>query len=402
MQRLEILAPAGNPFKLRTAVRYGADAVYIAGQRYGLRSAADNFSLPEIADGCRFAHAAGAKVYVVLNGFLFDEDLADLPDFVRAADAAGVDAYIISDMGVVHTVRNHSHTPIHLSTQASVINRYAASFWREQGVTRIVLGRECTIEEGSAIRREADVEVEMFAHGAMCMAFSGHCTISNYTAGRDSNRGGCIQSCRFRYRLSDERGGDGPSQFLLSSKDLQGIEHMPRFVAGGIDSVKIEGRMKSALYVATTVRAYARARDRHAALGESELDQLFRELNSMSHRDYTDASLAEKAGADSIFHHEPHQSAHSHELAGYVIERLAGQHLAIQLKNPLLAGELLEMLTPNTIEVLATDAMRDLRGKHLERAKPNQVVLLPDNSAAQAEFVLRKPRHAVDHSLAVS
>ncbi len=351
MFRPEILAPAGNLFKLKTAVRYGADAVYIAGKRFGLRSAAENFTLAEIVEGCRFAHAHDASVYVVLNGFLFDEELADLPPFLSGLKEAGVDALIVSDLGVVTTVQRLVDIPIHLSTQASALNSFAAHFWKSCGVKRIVLGREVSIAEAGIIKANSGVEVEVFAHGAMCSAYSGNCTISNFTAGRDSNRGGCVQSCRFRYRLGNE---EGPSAHLLSSKDLRGVAYMDRFIEAEINSLKIEGRMKSALYVAATVRTYSRARDELLAGRKPGVDNLFEDLDAMSHRDYSSANLIDKADHDSIYSHEENESTKSHDLVGHVIEARKDQHVAVFLKNPLAPGERVQMLTRKQGSVLNT------------------------------------------------
>lgn len=398
MFQSEILAPAGNLFKLKTAVRYGADAVYLAGQRFGLRSAADNFTVGEIAEGCRYAHEHGAKVYVVLNGFLFGDEVEDMPPFLKELEAAGVDALIISDLGVVMQAREHCSIPVHLSTQASTLNVAAARLWKSFGVERIVLGREVSIEEAAHIKREAGVEVELFIHGAMCMAFSGNCTISNYTAGRDSNRGGCVQSCRFKYELDD-----GPIGHFFSSKDLQGVEQMARFMEHEIDSLKIEGRMKSALYVATTVRAYAAAR---RAVNNNTFDaalaNALEELNTMSHRDYTQASLVDKAGSDSVYDHADSEQRHTHEMMGHVLE-VTQDHVAVYLRNPLQAGEPLYMLgTDGGTHALDTRQLRDLRGQEMPKANPNQVVLLPANAKAETDLLLRKPKDAEIRNHAVS
>jgi len=395
MFRPEILAPAGNLFKLKTAVRYGADAVYIAGKRFGLRSAAENFTLGEIAEGCRFAHAHNAFVYVVLNGFLFDEELADLPPFLSGLKEAGVDALIVSDLGVVTTVQRLVDIPIHLSTQASALSSHAAHFWKSCGVKRIVLGREVSIAEAAAIKVNSGVEVEVFAHGAMCSAYSGNCTISNFTAGRDSNRGGCVQSCRFRYRLGEQ---GGPSAHLFSSKDLRGVSHMDRFIQGEINSLKIEGRMKSALYVAATVRTYSKARDALLAGQKPSVDALFAELDAMSHRDYSSANLVRKADQTSIYSHGENEKTKTHDLVGHVLEARKDCHVAVFLKNPLKPGEPVEMLTRYQGNIcLDTTSLRDLSGTTLERANPNRVVLLSWHPLAEKDLLLRKGNDAPIH-----
>ncbi len=394
MFRPEVLAPAGNLFKLKTAVRYGADAVYCAGRRFGLRSAADNFTAAELHQGCAFAHARGASVYVVLNAFLFDDELSALPPFLAELEEAGVDAVIVSDLGVVETVRRHSRLAIHLSTQSSTLNAAAARFWRSRGVSRIVLGREVAIEEAGRIKRQAGVEVELFIHGAMCMAYSGNCTISNYTAGRDSNRGGCIQSCRFRYTLARERDGAGPEGHFFSSKDLRGLELMDRFVAAEIDSLKIEGRMKSALYTATAAASYRAARD--AAIGQAPrfaAELALAELDAMSHRDYTTGNLDAPAGADSVYSHAEESSA-THDMLGHVLE-VTGEYTAIYLKNPLRAGQEVQLLREDGgIVALDTRALRGLDGRTLALAHANRVVLLPAHPDARPDLLLRKAKDA--------
>lgn len=397
----KILAPAGNLFKLKTAIRYGADAVYLAGQKFGLRSAADNFSIAEIEEGCQFAHDHGAEVFVVLNGFLFDDDLRDLPPFLKTIEAAGTDAVIVSDLGVIDTVRRHSNLAVHLSTQASALNQYAARFWKTQGVERLVLGREVSLAKAAAIKQAAGIEVEVFGHGAMCMAYSGHCTISNYTAGRDSNRGGCIQSCRLKYSLSTGKTSSGKQGYWLGSKDLQGIAQMSRFIEAGIDCLKIEGRMKSALYVATTVRAYVQARE--AALSGqlgTDLPSLFSELDTMSHRDYTEANLVERAGADSIDHGREAPPAHTHDLAGHILETSENGTLAVYLRNQLRPGDRLEMLgRDGRTHLLDTSELLALDHKPMAVGQPNRVVLLPNHAQAEPSLILRKPRHVTHRNL---
>ena len=198
---MELLAPAGNLQKLKSAVLYGADAVYLAGPRFGLRGASDNFSDHELQQSVEFAHSRNCKVYVTLNAFLHESDMVSLPEYVEFLAECKVDAVIVADLGVMSVVQERSEIPIHLSTQASCLNLESAKAWKDLGVKRIILGREVSIDQAARIRKESGLEVEMFIHGAMCMAFSGNCTISNYTAGRDSNRGGCIQRCRFSYQI---------------------------------------------------------------------------------------------------------------------------------------------------------------------------------------------------------
>lgn len=244
---MELLAPAGNFEKLRVALLYGADAVYCAGLEFGLRSGADNFSDHELTQAVAYVHERGRKIYVTLNAFLHDNDLVRLPEFVRFLEDITVDAVIVSDLGVMSVIQKHSRIPIHLSTQASCLNSWSARFWKQMGATRVILGREVSIAEAESIGREVGIEVELFIHGAMCSAYSGHCVISNYTAGRDSNRGGCVQSCRMPYEVVSNNEVVNlqtpvPAQTLLSSKDLRGLRLLPKFLESGIASAKKIGR----------------------------------------------------------------------------------------------------------------------------------------------------------------
>lgn len=254
---VELLAPAGNLEKLKVTVSYGCDAVYLGGEKFGLRSAADNFTNSELEEGVKFAHERSVKVYVVLNSFLYDRDLEELPEFLIFLEKVGVDAVIISDLGVLKTVKELTNIPIHLSTQASCLNIEAGKLWKKMGAKRLILGREVSIAEASQIKKATGLEVELFIHGSLCMAYSGNCVISNYTMGRDSNRGGCAHNCRFEYSM--DFGDKKENSFFMSSKDLMGISQIPEFFASEIDSVKVEGRMKTHLYVRTITKAYKRA-----------------------------------------------------------------------------------------------------------------------------------------------
>lgn len=386
-RRAEVLAPAGNPLKLKIAVIYGADAVYLAGPRFGLRYAADNFSMEEIQTACDHAHGHGVKVYVTLNAFLFDEELVDLPAFLDELVVAGVDAVIVSDPGVARTVKRHSELRLHVSTQASCVNSWSARYWRALGAERVVLGRETSILQAQRIRQQAGLEVEMFVHGSMCMAYSGNCTISNYTAGRDSNRGGCSHSCRFSYGLFSEKGEQfGEAQFM-SSKDLRALEAIPEMVAAGIDSFKIEGRMKSPLYVASAVQAYRNARDR----AYSEEAQGTREcigLDWLPNRGYTQASLFTPADAQSVAFADIKEEAPG--MAGYVLDVDGETHMAIFLSQQLSSGQGLTLLDPQGRSwPVDTSQLRDVSGAVIEKGQPNSVVVVPKTLRASSYMVLR-------------
>lgn len=261
----ELLAPAGNYEKLITAVHYGADAVYLAGKEFGLRLKAGNFSVEQMEKGVQYAHDHGIKVYITVNIFAHRADLALLPEYLLQLESIGVDGLIIADPGVLAVAqRVVPEIAIHLSTQANVTNEEAARFWLSQGVVRLNLARELSLSEIQAIRAKTTGELEVFVHGALCISYSGRCMLSSYLTGRDANKGACAHPCRFRYALMEEkRPGeyfpveeDGRGTYIFNSRDLCLLEKLPLLVAAGVDSLKIEGRMKSIFYVGGVVRIY--------------------------------------------------------------------------------------------------------------------------------------------------
>lgn len=390
----EILAPAGNLEKLKVAVLYGAHAVYLGGQKFGLRAASENFTFEEMLEGVEFAHSRGSKVYVVLNGFLHDKDLEELVPFLEQLEFAQVDAVIVSDLGVVETVRNHSKLEIHLSTQSSCLNIESALFWKEKGVKRVVLGREVSIKEAKAIKEATGLEIEMFIHGSMCMAYSGNCVISNYTQGRDSNRGGCAHSCRFEYSL-DFADQDQWRAFFMSSKDLEGIRVLNEFIDAGIDSLKIEGRMKSAHYAGTVSKVYSEAikyYQKHGHLLGEQLLKWEKELAKLPHRDYTTASLIEKAGADSIYNEREHDD-NDWSICAIVVDVLSGENagLVVEVRSKFLLGDQLELVPfeGDSIE-FKLDQIVSLSGVALSETRPSTLVRIPCLKSAQKFNIIRR------------
>ncbi|MFC4776533.1 U32 family peptidase [Paenibacillus sp. GCM10023252] len=265
LDKPELLAPAGNLEKLKFAVHYGADAVYIGGQKYGLRSNADNFSFEEMKEGVEFAARYGAKVFVATNIYAHNEDISGLEDYLRGLQEAGIAAIIAADPAVIETAQRVApKVEVHLSTQQSTLNWQAVQFWKDEGLPRVVLARETSFEEIAEIKAKVDIEIEAFIHGAMCSSFSGRCVLSNHFTDRDSNRGGCCQSCRWKYDLFEDDAqvfGEDEDKFTMGSKDLCMIEYLPELIEVGVDSFKIEGRMKSIHYVATVVNVYRQAID---------------------------------------------------------------------------------------------------------------------------------------------
>ncbi len=389
----ELLAPAGSLEKLKVAVSYGADAVYLGGQNFGLRSAADNFTQTELKEGVAFAHERGSVVYVVLNSFLYDKELTELPEFLKILEEVKVDAVIVSDLGVVETVARESGLQIHLSTQASCLNAAAARFWKEKGVSRIVLGREVTISEAKKIKEEVDIELEMFVHGSMCMAYSGNCVISNYTQGRDSNRGGCAHSCRFEYSIENpEYDGEKKFAHFMSSKDLNGIRVLQDFIDAGIDSLKVEGRMKSHHYAGTISKVYSEALKYYKENGNFISDDIYRwesELEKVSHRDYHLGNLVEPAGKDSIFPERQHALVET-KVAAMVLECVPDKYILAEARGPFKAGDQLEYLFfEGESHIFTLDKIEDATGESFTKARPGMLLRLPYIKEAKPLNIVR-------------
>ena len=352
----ELLAPAGGMRQLRAAVRFGADAVYVGMKNYGLRAYAGNFDDDELKEAVRIAHDAGKRLYVTMNIFAYDEDIAGMVDAAERARQIGVDAAIVSDIGVLSVLKEQvPGLELHVSTQANTVNSRTAGLYYRMGAQRVILSRELSLEQIRAIRQNTppELELEAFVHGAVCMSYSGRCVLSNYLTGRDANQGSCAQPCRWRYFLVEQkRPGeympileDERGNYILSAHDLCMIEHIPALVDSGIASLKIEGRMKTEYYVATVVGAYRRAIDAYARAPE-EYERLRRslveELGRASHR----------PSNTGFYFGRPEQSAgaegfsQSCEFTASVIERLPSGELLLEVKNRFFTGDALEAMTP--------------------------------------------------------
>jgi len=300
MIKIELLAPAGDLEKLKTAINYGADAVYFGGELFSLRAGAGNFSLEEMAEGVKYAHSRNKKAYLALNIFAHNEDISILTAYLQSLKTIPIDAFIVSDPGVVMLIKSIlPHAELHLSTQANMTNYMTANFWYNQGVKRIVIARELTFKEIHELKNEIpeDMDIEAFVQGAMCISYSGRCLLSNFMVERDANRGACAHPCRWKYSLVEEkRPGeyfpieeDDRGTYILNSRDLCMLEYIPELVTSGITSFKIEGRMKSAFYVATIVGAYRKAIDNYLENPEKYhfKEEWMDELKKVSHREFT-------------------------------------------------------------------------------------------------------------------
>lgn len=353
----ELLAPAGNPEKLAVAIHYGADAVYLAGKSFGLRAHAGNFSDDELAAAVSTAHRAGVRVYVTVNIFAHQDDLAGLGAYLLMLRDLGVDGLIIADPGVLALARRTvPELPIHLSTQANVTNHESARFWAAQGVGRINPARELSLTELAALRAASQVELEVFVHGAVCIAYSGRCFMSLYLTGRDANRGDCAQPCRYSYRLEEEKrpgnffpvDEDGRSSQIFNARDLCLLHRLPDLLRLGIDALKIEGRMKSLFYVGGVVRLYRAALDYWrdhglpATADSAALPPAFsEELNKLGSRGQSQHFLdGPPTAADML----PDGATVRQQWAPAAMVREAGRQPLVEVRNPIRVGETLEYL----------------------------------------------------------
>jgi putative protease len=395
MRKPELLAPAGDWEKLKYALAYGADAVYMGGQAFGLRAYAGNFSLEEMKKAVTWTHALGKKIYVTVNIFAHESDFEDLPAYLKQLEGLSVDGAIVSDPGIIALAQEVApRLPLHLSTQANNTNSYSVGFWLKQGIERVVLARELTLEELRDVRSKVEGGLEIFIHGAMCMSYSGRCLLSNYLTGRDANRGECTQPCRWGYALVEEkRPGevfpieeDERGTYVFNSHDLCLLPHLPLLKAIDLDSFKIEGRMKSVQYVASTVKAYREAIDTLWDEGEEafqeKLPQWLEEMDKVSHRDYSPGFLFGKPGASSHNLESSHY-VRDYDFVGvrlsdedsgnYVVHSMEKDTAWIEQRNHFQRGEVLEVLTPQGISwSFEVAEMWDAKGVPMEVARHAQ------------------------------
>jgi len=400
--KAELLAPAGDRERLEMAVRYGADAVYLAGGQFGMRAFAGNFSREELPGALALCHSHGVKVHVACNTMPRNSELEQLPEYLEFLQDAGADALIIGDAGVLSLARRYApRVQYHISTQIGVTNYEAARFWHEQGAGRVILARELTMDEAAEIcaKRPDGLEVEAFVHGAMCVSFSGRCVLSNYMTGRDASRGACAQPCRYRYALMEEqRPGefypveeDSRGSYIFNSKDMCMIEHIPELLSLGLDSLKIEGRAKSAYYAAVVTNAYRQAID--AAAAGAPLAPVWRsELDKVSHRPY----------CQGFWFGKPEQyTGDARYIRTWQVKAIVtscgpdGQAL-LSARNKFRRGDRLELVAPGVepVSFLARD-LRDGAGRELEEARTPLAALrltLPRQAPALSILRMETPQ----------
>lgn len=407
MQKLELLAPGGSLEKLKVAIDYGADAVYIGGEAFSLRVAAENFSTEDMAEGIKYAHDRGKKVYLTANILPHNADIDEFEKFIKEIRPMGFDAVLIADLGLFDMMRELApEIPIHVSTQANNVNYRSAIAWHKMGATRVVLAREMSFREIAEFQQKIpdDLELEAFIHGAMCISYSGRCLLSNYMTGRDSNLGACAHPCRWNYKLVEEtRPGEymdvfenERGTFIFNSKDLCTIEHIPELVKSGITSFKIEGRVKTSYYVATVVGAYRREIDRYFADPEGYIfnKKEYDELCKVSHRPYTTGFYFGKPDENSQVYTSS-SYIRDYDLIGIVQSYDADTGIAtVSQRNRFFKGDEIEIIRPmQPFFTQTVDSMTDENGNEIEVANhAEQIIKIKTAEPVTEGSMLRKKK----------
>ena len=404
-KKVELLAPAGDMERLETAIKFGANAVFLAGDSFGLRANAKNFDQDELTKAVKLAHDNNVRVHVTMNILPHDDDMTGLVEYLEFLDYIKVDALIISDPGIFSLAKEHTDIDLHISTQASVTNSATVKFWHDMGAKRVILARELSFEEIKEVKKNApeDMEIECFIHGAMCISYSGRCLLSNYMTGRDANRGDCAQSCRWKYSIQEEtRPGeyypieeDGKGgTFIMNSKDLCLIDEIDKLIEAGIDSFKIEGRMKTAFYVATVIRSYRQAIDSYYAgtFNEEVAKKYYDEITKASHRHFTKAFFYNKPDSSAQIY-ENSSYIRNYDFIGTVLDYDKETKIAtIEQRNRFFLGDKIEIFSnsPDFYE-LEIDNMKNKKGEDIEVAnKPKEEIFIKIDLPLEKGDMLRR------------
>ncbi|BBE31262.1 protease [Tepiditoga spiralis] len=400
MKKAELLAPAGNFEKLQTVLNFGADAAYMGGKLFNLRALAGNFDEDELEKAVKYAHSLNKKVYVTLNVIAHNAELELMPEYVKYLEKIGVDGVIVADLGVFELVKEHSNLTINVSTQASNTNWRSVRMWKKLGAKRVILAREVSLKELHEIRNKVpDVELEVFIHGAMCMSISGRCLLSNYLTGRDANRGACAQPCRWKYHLVEEtRPGqyfpiqeDEHGTYIMNSKDLCTIEFLDKILDVGLDSLKIEGRMKGIYYAATTVKMYREAIDNYYGGNFKYNKNWLEELGTISHRNYTSGFYFKKPGKED-HNYDTSGYKHTHILVGKVLKKLDNGNYLIEARNKLEVGDTVDLIKKQgeNIKIKIPEMINYKTGEIINKANPNMLIEMKFDEELSCFDLMRK------------
>nr|WP_320114871.1 U32 family peptidase [uncultured Desulfuromonas sp.] len=401
MKNVELLVPAGDMDKLKTALRFGADAVYVGGRQFGLRAAAGNFDFEELRQAIDVTHQQGKRIFLTLNAYLRPEDLDGLDAYLEALRPLATDGYIVSDPGVLMRIKQiDPHREIHLSTQVNTTNGESCRFWQQQGVDRVNLARELNLEEIRQIRQCSDIGLEVFVHGAMCVAYSGRCLLSTALTGRSANEGACAQPCRWNYALVEEtRPGqyfpieeDGRGTYIMNSRDLCLLDQVPALIDAGVNSLKIEGRMKTLYYVAAVTRVYRAAIDRYLAdPANYRCDPLWvEELDKVSHRPYTTDYLP---ADDAAVHAADSRYRRTHDFIGVVRDVDEGRVL-IEGRNRFAVGDTIEVIGPHMRQAaFSVPPCHTEQGESVPVIQPNARVWMTIPGTAAVGDLLRREKN---------
>ncbi len=384
----EVLSPAGDLERLKWALMYGADAVYIGGYNYSLRANANNFSIQDITEGVAFAHSLGKKVYVTVNILFHNEDLEGLTEYLTTLSDIGVDAFIVSDLAVIKRIRELNLKPeIHISTQESSVNKFAVKFWESVGATRVVLARECSKIDILDIKNNTDAELEVFIHGAMCTSYSGRCVLSNYVTKRDSNRGGCSQVCRFIFKTKNY------DDFQIASKDLSMIDHIPELVDMGVSSLKIEGRMRSMYYIATVVNTYKNVVTlyKEGKLTNELTEYYKRVLNRLSNRENKSQFFTGDVNVSDQYY-TGRKEVSNQDFLGVVLD-YSDNVMKIEQRNNFKVGDTIEVFGPNTLTTkIKVDSIINEENESVSVAShPQEVLYVKVPFKVEKNDILRVP-----------
>lgn len=403
MKLPELLAPAGDWEKMTTAFLFGADAVYMGGKEFGLRAGSGNFTVDEIAKAVEYAHERGKKVYITVNAFPNEEEFDQLGEYLQALEKTNVDAAIVADPGVFRLARRVApNLPLHISTQANIINREGVNLWKDLGAERVILARETTLEQIEKICSTSEVEIEAFMHGAMCWAYSGRCLLSAGISGRSANQGACTQVCRWRFHLMEEKRvgqyfpieQDERGTYIMNSKDMAMIDHIPELVQSGLASLKIEGRMKTIHYLATVVKAYREALDAYAKDPDSfkVLPHWIEELDKFSHRPYGTGFYFGSPQNDNPQVSEEAKYIQTREFVGVALNwNPKDKRAEIEQRNVLEYGDELEILPPQGDIFRLKAIVEDEEGNQIARLPhPKQHFWLQSAIEIPAGSLIRK------------